>query len=476
MIPKKCTHAGVSYSVGAVLALSVVLGAAPQVAAGAACCGDAIPPISDPDLITLLEQTFDTTVGAPGATAAVLIRGVGMWTSARGLANKTNQAPMSPDHLFRTGSTTKPFVAALILQLESEDRLNLDDFLEDHVPGYLDGKGITLRHLLGHTSGLCDHVENPRYWEIVQQRPIELADIAEIVADCPLEFTPGATFSYSNANYIFLGLVIEALTSSPWTHALRSRILDPLGLCSTANDGCEVLPGVLARGYDGDGDDVTEAVPASCLSTGDIVTTAADLACWGDALFHGRVLGAPQLEAMVTPTTENAAYGLGIEIFTTSLGVTYGTGGGWLGHKTGFYCAPDVGVSAAVCLNTFPINRRPFEDLLLRLGLAAHQYCQAHICEPPAPFVRGDANADGQLDIGDAVFVLSYLFSNGSAPPCLHAADANDDGAVDVADGVFVLQYLFAKGPAIPPPHPDCGADPSHSPLPCDRHLPCEPD
>ncbi len=74
-------------------------------------------------------------------------------------------------------------------------------------------------------------------------------------------------------------------------------------------------------------------------------------------------------------------------------------------------------------------------------------------------FRRGDANADGDFNMADAVYILQHLFANGPAVSCPDAADANDDEGVDLADAVYILQHLFANGPAIPPPHPDCGVD-----------------
>ncbi|MBI4600784.1 MAG: hypothetical protein HY721_02375 [Planctomycetes bacterium] len=71
-------------------------------------------------------------------------------------------------------------------------------------------------------------------------------------------------------------------------------------------------------------------------------------------------------------------------------------------------------------------------------------------------FQRGNANDDGNYDLSDAVFTLSYLFIGGETPPCLNAADANDDNKVDISDGVYSLGYLFLGGPA--PPNPFFGA------------------
>ncbi len=88
-------------------------------------------------------------------------------------------------------------------------------------------------------------------------------------------------------------------------------------------------------------------------------------------------------------------------------------------------------------------------------------------------FRRGDANADGGMDIADAIYILQNLFDGGPEIPCLDAADANDDEGVDIADAVYILQNLFANGPAIPPPHPDRGIDPAGDALGCVEYPAC---
>lgn len=88
---------------------------------------------------------------------------------------------------------------------------------------------------------------------------------------------------------------------------------------------------------------------------------------------------------------------------------------------------------------------------------------------PPAPvFLRGDANSDGRVNISDAIFILTYLFSNGQQPHCLDAADANDDGAIDLSDAIRVLFFLF-NGQTLPPPSPDPAADPTPDNLGCNQ-------
>ncbi len=89
-------------------------------------------------------------------------------------------------------------------------------------------------------------------------------------------------------------------------------------------------------------------------------------------------------------------------------------------------------------------------------------------------FKRGDSNGDGELDLSDAVWSLSYLFASGPIPACMDAADSNDNGDVNVADPVHTLAFLFAKGAAPPAPGPDtCGPDPTPDSLVCLEYLPC---
>jgi hypothetical protein len=82
-------------------------------------------------------------------------------------------------------------------------------------------------------------------------------------------------------------------------------------------------------------------------------------------------------------------------------------------------------------------------------------------------FVRGEANADGIVNLTDAVFILEHLFRGGPRPPCLDAADADDTGALDVTDGVYLLRHLFQGTEAPPAPYPDPGPDPTADGLDC---------
>lgn len=96
-------------------------------------------------------------------------------------------------------------------------------------------------------------------------------------------------------------------------------------------------------------------------------------------------------------------------------------------------------------------------------------------------FVRGDANADGSVDLSDAIWTLHYLFIGGPPLVCLDAADAGDSGSLDISDPIWILAWIFLGGPAPPSPSPsalkylleDCGTDPTPDALGCAAFPPC---
>ncbi len=97
-------------------------------------------------------------------------------------------------------------------------------------------------------------------------------------------------------------------------------------------------------------------------------------------------------------------------------------------------------------------------------------------CTAPSPstFVRGDADASGELNISDPIYSLAYQFAGGPTPPCLDAVDDDDSGEVNISDPVYSLMYQFATGLPPPAPFPSCGVDPTPDQIGCDIFTPCE--
>src|SRR5262249_50271996 len=135
---------------------------------------------------------------------------------------------------FRVASMTKSFVATVVLQLVAEGKLRLGDTVERWLPGLVPNGGeITIRELLGHTGGLFNYYDDKRFVRAVVARPgrhwLPRALVAIATRHRPV-FPPGEGWSYSNTNYIVLGLVVQAATGGTVAHQLEQRLIRPLGL------------------------------------------------------------------------------------------------------------------------------------------------------------------------------------------------------------------------------------------------------
>ncbi|WP_194819881.1 serine hydrolase [Nocardia sp. XZ_19_385] len=314
-------------------------------------------------------QRLTTADGAPGALLEVRdAHGRTVLTS--GVADIGTRAPMAGDSRFRIGSMTKTFVATVVLQLVSEQRVALDAPIAQYLPGMIQGNGhdghaITVRQLLQHTSGLPDYLnylplEQVMKDTLTQYDPLELVQLA--LAQPPL-FAPGTGWEYSNTDYLLAGMLIEKATGRPYAEAVEQRIIAPLGLRDTFVPGNEPsIPGVHAQGYGKLGDsaplDVSEVNPSIAGAAGAMISTAADLNEFFLALVSGRLLSPPEREAMMmTRPLGNSyqdAYGLGLQSTPLPCGGLYwGHDGGILGFQTMGATTTD-GRSATVMANLYP--------------------------------------------------------------------------------------------------------------------------
>ncbi|MBK3579886.1 beta-lactamase family protein [Streptomyces sp. MBT65] len=273
-----------------------------------------------------------------------------------GTRTADSTAPIPWNAHFRVASTTKTFVATVVLQLVAEQRLSLDDTVEHWHPGVVTGNGndgsrITVRDLLRQTSGLYDYVDDPE----IQDRLINHFDenrydttpTADLVAVAmkhrPL-FVPqpgGATrWAYSNTNYLLAGMIAEKAGGASWQDLVAHRIIAKLGLRNTSVPGLNpFLPDPHVNAYlttaDGKRLDVTDHSLQHTADSG-VVSTTADLNTFFRALADGRLLPAAQWREMRqtverTDDPEDVAempegtYGLGLRRIPLSCGGYYYT-------------------------------------------------------------------------------------------------------------------------------------------------------
>ncbi|MFG2312756.1 serine hydrolase domain-containing protein [Streptomyces sp. NPDC048566] len=297
--------------------------------------------------------------GVPGVTAEARDTG-GVWKAASGVGDRRTGAPRGKNDRFRVGNITDTFVATVLLQMEAEHRLSLDDTVDHYLPGLVsgngnDGRAITVRQLLNHTSGLFDYVSDARYGQTylagdgyLTHRYDTLTPEARVrvaLAHQP-PFQPGERHWFSNTNDVLAALVVEKVGGRTYEDEVRRRIIKPLGLDATSNPGERTgLPGPSSRAYSrlfADQperiDDVTAVNGSQSWGNGDIISSAGDLNRFFGALLKGRLLPPRQLRELTTtvdnPDFPGSSYGLGIERLTLGCGTTlwYHDGGavGWL--------------------------------------------------------------------------------------------------------------------------------------------------
>ncbi|WP_328993971.1 beta-lactamase family protein [Kribbella sp. NBC_01245] len=332
-----------------------------------------------------LQEVLDSLVAAGAAGVLMHYRDDhGTWRGASGVAELGTAKPVDPAGSFRIGSVTKTFTATVVLQLAGEGMLSLDDKLDRWLPGVVPaGDGITLRQLLNHTSGLYNYTADlPDAAGIVRERFVhwDPSRAVGMATERGPSFEPGATRSYSNTNYILLGLVIEAATGRTYDTEVHDRILSPLDLQQTFVPGDDVtLPEPHAHGYlavDGVLVDMAEFNPSQAWAAGEIVSTAADLNRFYAALLTGELLRPEELRALQTTVPTDEAFhlgGLGISRLNLPNLVVWGHSGGIFGYRTWSYHSADATRQATVSLSTTDAAAPETYDLLVSVFDSASQ-------------------------------------------------------------------------------------------------------
>ncbi|MFD5885893.1 serine hydrolase domain-containing protein [Streptomyces sp. NPDC060334] len=305
-----------------------------------------------------------TRGGAPGMVVEVR-DDRGRWFGSAGVSDTGTGRERQPSERFRIGSTTKAFTAALVLRLAAEGKLGLDDTMERWLPGLVagnghDGRAITIRQLLNHTSGILNYGNDPEFfkrgvgaaWFQHRYDPYAPERLIRIGLATPPAFAPGDAFLYSNTNYFLAALIVEKATGGTFAQALTQWIVQPLKLTGTYLPGAEpTIRGPHPRHYSTlfssdaqpEVHDATEMNQSFAWAAGGIISTTGDLQRFFGALLRGRLLPAEQQQDMFTtvdttgpvPWIPSTRYGLGVFAQTLPTGVTvWGNAGATYGSWT----------------------------------------------------------------------------------------------------------------------------------------------
>ena len=252
------------------------------------------------------------------------------WQGSDGVRGLDSEVEAQSQDRFRVASNTKMMIATLVMQEVQAGTWTLDTLVEDVLPGtFPDHPDVTLRHLLSHTSGAPTGSDI-----ILLLRMTDPTDIDEMFALLGEHFTeqehvfaanllpwqhgPGEGFTYSNAGYVVLGMMLEEVTGQSVADLLQARIFDPARMSAS---GYPLSPGVPEpfmdeAAYLGETNepwrDLSHFDPTIFYASGAAVSTTGDLTRFTSALFGGELVSPELVEVMSDPVDEQMGYGLGI--------------------------------------------------------------------------------------------------------------------------------------------------------------------
>jgi len=310
----------------------------------------------------------------PGGTASFAFAGGRTLGIAVGVSDRTTGRRMTPSDRMLLGSVGKTFASALALLLVHDGKFALDDPISrffgaepwfDRLPN---GRRITVRQLMTHTSGLVRYELNPKFLADLTADPDKVWTGEERLAylfDARAPFAPGEGWEYSDSNYIVLGMIIERTGGAPYYEQLHQRILQPNSLTRTIPSDRRLLP--IVQGHAGPNNPfggTDEMIkngkfainPQFEWTGGGLATTSDDLVKWAKLVYEGRVIPEPLMDdllngvpARLGPETR---YGLGVIIRPTALGTTYGHSGFMPGYQTDVMYFPEMKLAIAVQVNS----------------------------------------------------------------------------------------------------------------------------
>jgi D-alanyl-D-alanine carboxypeptidase len=310
----------------------------------------------------------------PGLALAVVQTGQPTRTSVYGLANVELKSPVRPESVFEIGSLTKQFTSACILMLAQDGKLSIDDKISRRLTNVPPAwSNITIRHLLTHTSGLCNYTGHDGF-ELTKH--LTQMQFIKALAALPSDFPPGEQAKYCNSGYNLLGHIIENVSGKNYWAFLAERVWGPLGITSATNrDPSIVVPnrvdGYLRRNgsWQNRDSDLTDI-----FSAGAIVMTIGDLVKWNAALDTDRFLSASSRAQMWTPTKLNngkeTQYGFGWRIGQQQGHKNIGHSGSTSGFSSSLQRFPDDKLTVIVLCN----SDEPNIATALARGIATLQF------------------------------------------------------------------------------------------------------
>jgi len=294
----------------------------------------------------------------PGLSVAVLSGDRVLLSHGYGFANVELHVPATDSTVYQSGSMGKQFTAALVEMLVDNHRLRLDDSLVRWFPeGAAVWQGITVRHLLTHTSGVAEYTDSTFDY----RKDYTEDELVKFAAARPLDFRPGERWSYSNTGYLLLGALIHRVSGRFYGDLLHDSVFAPLGMNdSRVISEADIVPSRAAGYRLENGALKNQEWVAPMLNTtadGALYFTVRDLTRWAIALNHRRVPSAAALDTAWTPVRLGGGdgatypYGFGWYLLPQRGQRRISHTGSWQGFKTVIARYPESGLTVIVLAN-----------------------------------------------------------------------------------------------------------------------------
>ena len=329
----------------------------------------------NPRILTKMQETINEK-NIPGLTFSVILKNGETENYAVGFADVENKVKLNTSHSFFSGSIGKTYAAALTMQLIDRKEIQLSDLFISYFPDHEwlseipNSDDITIGMLLQHTSGLPRYVLKPQLWKMIDEDPNKVWSYKDrlslIFGDGPVH-EAGKDWSYSDTNYILLGMLIEEVTKNDYYELAEYQLLKPYNLSHTHPSLQRNIPD-LAVGYSKMPPSFN--IPERTVETGSyffnpqmewtgggMASSTPDLAKWAKLYYTGRPFSK---SALALITSENArghhvmntdSYGMGSFIYETDHGMAYGHSGFMPGFNALFIYYPKLEVAAAIQTN-----------------------------------------------------------------------------------------------------------------------------
>jgi len=357
---------------------------------------------------SLARVALESGPGA-GLTIGVVRGGDTLAWGGWGEANVELDVPTGPGTVYRIGSVTKQFTAALVMREVEAGKLSLDDPISKYVPDYdTHGKTVTIRELLGHTGGVPNYTASP---DFRKEMRLDLTDeqVMAMGDRDSLDFDPGTAWSYSNTGFYLLGLVLEKVSGRPYDELVDDSLAAPLGLEHTSYcwngpivpdraEGYAASDSVHGRGKLDhrilvNSEELSMGPP---FSAGALCSSAGDLVRWTSLLHAGKVVSPASFDLMATPDTlpNGLVTHYGFGLFIGDLGghrVVF-HGGGINGFLTHLARYPDDDMTVVVLSNATSVNPGPIGEKIARFALGI----------PAAAEGGGQGGVEGGVEGGES--------------------------------------------------------------------------